>query len=163
MKLFQKESPRVLELTRKIDEIGAQANAQLKNIDRKPDTIDHLSVDYPKAPRPMNGVTEGIKVRLLGRDQFCQVLQVEFGMQAFAPAHKHPHYSVCFVACGEIIDTVRDNKRFDKGDWFLVSPMETHSSQSMSGATVKVFNTTNKMVADSIMNNKGYDPKKIHP
>lgn len=155
-----KDSERIKELSRGLDSIGAEANAALNNINRDPEFIDHVLIDYPSTPHMMNGITQGIVVRTMKKDKHCQVLDVRFGKMAFFPNHKHPHYCVCVVHEGEVIDTVR-GRRFDKGDWYLTKPHEEHSAQSIGGAVITVFNTYEKDVAESIITNRGYDLTKI--
>lgn len=157
-----KPSKREIELSNKLDKIGAEANAFNNNINREPTIVDHLALSYPRTVTPMNGETKGLQVRLIGRDEFCQVLEIKISSMGFSPAHIHPHYCVTYVESGAVLDTVRDH-RYDKGEWYMVQPHEVHSAQSVCVETVlTVYNTSNRMVAESILANKKYDVRKIH-
>lgn len=155
-----KETPKNASMIHQMDCIGADLNCKINNIDREPTVINHHEKEYSKLPFVMNGETKGIVLRLVKRDQYCQILEMKYGRTAFNPAHIHPHYSVVHILSGEIIDSVR-GKRFDKGDWYMIDLNEVHSAQSMSGAVVTVFNTGMKRVAESILQNKGYDITRI--
>lgn len=155
-----KSSEKEIELSRKIDKIGAEANAKNNDILQEVGSIDHLAGTYSKAPFQVNGATKGLEVRLVEQDQYCQILELKIQPFGFSPAHTHPHYCVCYVEKGEVIDVLRDT-RFDKGEWYFIAPHQQHTVQSLSGAVLKIFNTFNKQVAESIFANKGYDVRKI--
>jgi quercetin dioxygenase-like cupin family protein len=143
-------SDREREMIRGIEDYGAQMNAALHHIDRDPSDIDHFGKDYPVSyEQKLNGTTNGILIRQTQKDRFCQALEVKYSPMGFAPAHTHPHYCVHHVISGEIYDSVR-GRRFDKGDWYITSPGQVHSAQSISGAVVEMFCTESKAVAEQI-------------
>lgn len=155
--LLGRESAKEIELNRKIDEIGAKTNAKVHSIDRIPHCINHIDHPYPYCPVPLNGETKGIVIRQLTSDNFVQILEVKFGKFAYSPSHTHPHYCVAHVLHGRINDAVR-GLDFEEGEWYLVEPGTVHSSQSIDGATMVVYNTNIKSLAEGIKIYQGYDP-----
>lgn len=150
-------SEREKEMLRGIESYGADVNARLHNIDRSPSDIDHMGKDYAKTyPEKLNGTTNGIHIRQIDKDEYCQTLEVKYAPMGYAPSHTHPHYCVHEVITGEIFDSVR-GLRFDKGDWYITRPGEVHSAQSISGAVVRMFCAQSKHIAEQIALIKGYD------
>ena len=146
-----KASEKEIAIMRDMDLMVAKANAERYSIDRDPVEIDHLAVSYPeRCPHELNGATRGIEVKQIKKDGFFQALEVTFSKNGYSPAHSHVHYSVCEVVKGEIFDVVRD-KRYDAGDWYFLRPHEVHSSLSVNGAVLRVYNTTDENVALSLM------------
>ena len=139
-----------------LEAIGARIDAGKNNICRPPSEVDHLQKTYETAyPQVLNGETSGIHVRQNGNDGTVQELIVTFGKRAYSPAHTHPHYSVVEVLEGTVTDSVRD-KVFKKGEWYLTGPNEVHSSQSFSGAVIRVFNTADAFIAREIFSAQKY-------
>jgi quercetin dioxygenase-like cupin family protein len=149
-------SDREAQMLRAIDDYGAQVNATLHKIDREPQLIDHSAKDYESQfPEKLNGITAGLQIRQVFKDLNCKILEVKFAPMGFAPSHTHPHYCVHQVLAGEIYDSVR-GKRYDKKDWFIISPNEVHSSQSISGAIVRMWCTDSIQLAREIMESGDY-------
>ena len=154
------ESEREKQLIGMIDRIGEKTNAKVNKINRIPHEINHMGQHFPEVHKVLNGETKGIIVRKLLQDDYVQLLEVSFGKFGFCPAHTHPHYSVVHVVSGKINDAVR-HINFIEGDWFKIDLNEVHSTQSIDGAILHVYNTDSKLVADTILIYQGYDPN--HP
>lgn len=154
------ESDREKELMRKIDKIGAEVNAKNNVLCRPSSEINHLAVEYDKEKKVLNGLTKGIEVRQIYRDELVKELEVVFNSFGYSPQHRHPHYSVINVVKGRINDPVR-KLDYEEGDWYLISKGEEHATQSVDGAIMHVYNTDSKLVADTILIYQGYDPN--HP
>lgn len=139
-----------------LETYGAKMDAIKNNLCRVPSEVNHLQRAYETAyPQVLNGETSGIHVRQQGNDGVVQELIVSFGKRAYSPAHTHPHYSVVEVLEGTVTDSVRD-KAFKKGEWYLTGPNEVHSSQSFSGAVIRVFNTDDAFIAREIFSAQRY-------
>ena len=150
-------SEREKELMRQIDKLGAEVNAKNNVLCRPSSEINHLAVEYAKEKKVLNGLTRGIEVRQIYKDEFVKALEVIFNPFGFSPQHTHPHYSVIHVIKGNINDPVR-KLDYEEGDWYLIKPNDEHATQSIDGATLHVYNTISKNIAETIFINQSYNP-----